>query len=79
MFGPDEIEARVRQQPFVPFRIVTSSGESYDVVDPKLVMIGMREMTVGTPHKRNPRLFSTLHFVAYNDIAEVHVLSVPTV
>ena len=31
MFTADEIEARLRRQPFVPVRVVTSLGQNYDI------------------------------------------------
>ncbi|MHB1425567.1 MAG: hypothetical protein ACYC3I_20560 [Gemmataceae bacterium] len=40
MFSPDEIETRVRARPFVPVRIVTSSGQSFDIYHPALILIG---------------------------------------
>jgi hypothetical protein len=47
MFSPDDIKARVRVQPFHPFRIVTSAGQTFDVYHPDLVLIGRRDLIVG--------------------------------
>ena len=55
MFNADEIQQRVLQQPFVPLRILTGGGESYDVHHPDLIMIGRRSLTIGTASNRNPR------------------------
>jgi hypothetical protein len=40
MFTAEDIRQRIKKQPFVPLRIVTNSGESYDVPHPDLVMVG---------------------------------------
>jgi hypothetical protein len=34
MFGPDEIFSRLHQRPFTPFRLVTSSGEGFEILHP---------------------------------------------
>jgi hypothetical protein len=33
----------------VPFRIITSSGEHFDIAHPELIMVGRRWLAVGTP------------------------------
>jgi hypothetical protein len=33
-----DIRKRIQTQPFVPLRIVTSSGETFDVSDPELLL-----------------------------------------
>jgi hypothetical protein len=38
------IEKLRRKEPFVPFRIITTSGEHYDVVNPNLIAIGQSEL-----------------------------------
>jgi hypothetical protein len=40
MFTADHIYERMQDRPFKPLRIVTSSGESYDVYHPELVVVG---------------------------------------
>jgi hypothetical protein len=49
MLTADDIHDRVRLRPFRPVRLVTSSGESYDIYHPDLIMVGRREVTVGIP------------------------------
>jgi hypothetical protein len=77
MFTPSQIKDRVRQQPFVPLRIVTSSGEAYEVRHPDLVWIGTREIHVGMPSAKDPTIFdshsriarvSLLHITAIEDL-----------
>ena len=54
MFTTADLKKRVRQRPFVPFRVVTSSGETYEVVHPELILVGDRWLEIGTPTQRDP-------------------------
>jgi hypothetical protein len=54
MFTADDIQARIRQRPFVPMRIVTSTGQTYDIQHPELLMVGRRWLIVGTGSAENP-------------------------
>ena len=74
MITAASIRARAQMAPFVPFRVVTSSGRSYDVPHPELIFVGQREVTVGRPSSRNPAFYSEvdrisiLHVTALEDI-----------
>jgi hypothetical protein len=46
MFRPEEIDARLRQQQFEPFTIVTTEGLRYFIDHPELVSVGHRYITV---------------------------------
>jgi hypothetical protein len=48
MITSDEIKKRLARHPFAPFRIVTSSGEHYDILHPEFLMVGKRVLGVGT-------------------------------
>jgi hypothetical protein len=57
-----------------PFRVVTSSGQTYDVLHPELVLLGHNEVTVGTPSVEDPAIYedmyriSLLHITAMEDL-----------
>lgn len=68
MFTTKDIQERVRQQPFVPLRLVTSSGQSYDVYHPDLIWIGRRELMVGTASNDDP-----VHYDQVSRIAIMHI------
>ena len=74
MFTPDEIQARLRERPFLPFRIVTSSGQAYDVVHPDLVMVGRRSLYVGTASNENPSQFEQASRIAILHISDLQDL-----
>jgi hypothetical protein len=56
MLTAKEVLDRVKREPFIPFRIVMSSGEAYEIRHPELVMVGRREIIVGTPAQDDPRI-----------------------
>jgi hypothetical protein len=68
VFTVKDIEARVRQQPFVPLRFVTRSGQSFDVFHPDLILIGKREVMVGTAGNDDPT-----HYDQVSRIAIMHI------
>ncbi len=48
MITSSEIKKRLSDQPFSPFRIVTSSGRHYDILHREFLMVGKRVLGVGT-------------------------------
>jgi hypothetical protein len=74
MLTSDDIRNRFAQRPFLPVRIVTSSGESYTITHPDLVLIGRREIVIGIATPLNPSYFdqlarvSILHITALEDL-----------
>jgi hypothetical protein len=74
MFSSDDIQGRVGQRPFVPLRLVTSSGETFDIYHPDLVLVGRRELTIGMASVENPRQYerqarvALMHITALEDL-----------
>ena len=52
MFRAEDIQARLRERPFHPFRIVVSEGLPYDIRHPDLVFVGARDLMIGFPAGR---------------------------
>jgi hypothetical protein len=77
MFTSDDIQTRVRRRPFVPLRIVTSSGQSYDIYHPDLVMVGRRYLIVGTASTENPSQFKLESRVAVLHVSDLQDLPTP--
>ena len=44
-----DIHEAARRKPFEPFRITLTTGETYDVRHPDLIMVGRRAAIVGIP------------------------------
>jgi hypothetical protein len=74
MFTIADIQTRLHERPFVPVRIVTSSGQSYDVKHPDLVWTGINFLIIGKPSNDNPTIVegasrvALLHIVDLQDI-----------
>ena len=45
----DGLLSLIRQRPFIPFRLVTTDGTSYEIRHPEMLMPGKRTATVGIP------------------------------
>jgi hypothetical protein len=68
MFTADDIQARLRETPFVPVRLLTSSGQSYDITHPDLVLVSKRFLIIGKPSNDNP-----MQIEAASRVAVLHV------
>lgn len=42
----DSIRELIHREPFIPFRIVLTSGQSFDISNPDLVALGETQITV---------------------------------
>lgn len=77
MFSPEMIRTRLKQQPFAPLRIVTSSGEAYTVAHPDLVMVGLRDVIIGLASKKNPSIYADVARIALMHITALEDVPVP--
>jgi hypothetical protein len=74
MFTAEEIQARLRQRPFQPLRIIVSEGMHFDIHHPDLVLVGRRDLSIGSPDQSSPSIYSGIirvalvHVVALEDI-----------
>ncbi len=74
MYSAEDIQARLRQKPFQPMRIIVSEGLRYDIHHPDLVFVGRRDIMIGSPAKDNPSVYdqvtrvALVHVVALEDI-----------
>lgn len=71
MITPKLIYERIKREPFVPLRIVTHSGDHYDVRGPNLVLVGEQEIQVGLTHAENTEYYYDLARVSLSDIKEL--------
>jgi hypothetical protein len=78
MFSPDDIQFRLRRRPFIPLRIVTTTGQTYDIHHPELMMVGRHYVIVGLPSKENPTQFEKDTLVAIIHLTEIQDLPTST-
>ena len=78
MLTSSDVQSRLREIPFTPFRIVTSAETSHDVYHPDMVIVGRRFLIVGTPSTEEPSQaelvtrVSVLHIAELQDVPPVH-------
>ncbi len=44
---PEDLEKKIRQRPFRPFRMFLTGGTVYDVRHPELLLLGRRSLVLG--------------------------------
>lgn len=77
MFNAEFIRSKHKEEPFVPFRLITSSGQAYDVTHPELLMVGKSRLVVGTASNDNPGIFETTNMVAILHVTDLQELLAP--
>lgn len=75
MFSPEEIQGRLRERPFRPFRIIASEGLRYDVNHPGLVFVGRRDLMIGSPAPGRPTIYDQITRVALVHIVALEELT----
>ena len=65
----DNIRGLLDRDPFVPFRLVLSSGRHYDVVDPHMTVLMKSEIFIAFPDGERSSLIPLLHVTS----VETHV------
>ncbi len=74
MFRAEEIQARLREKPFRPVRLIASEGLRYDIHHPDLVLVGERDLMIGFPAPHKPNIYdrvvrvAIVHLVALEDL-----------
>jgi hypothetical protein len=78
MFTAEEIQARLRAQPFRPLRIVASEGLRLDIHRPDLVFVGRRDLMIGSPDPASPSIYDRITYVALVHIVALEDLQTPS-
>jgi len=76
----DVVFARLRRRPFVPFRLILTSGTTYDILHPEMLFVSKSGLTVAiydrdqrpSPEELPMReaLVSFLHIAATEDLPQ---------
>jgi hypothetical protein len=74
MITSADIGEKLSTQPFEPFRIVTSSGESYDVTHPEVVFLSKRVAYVGVAKDPRLKIYDPVHVVSILHITALEPL-----
>ncbi len=77
MITAEDVRLRLREIPFQPFRIVTSSGSTYDIRHPDSVYVSRRVLYVGIYQPRNPTIPDRVAHVSVLHITDLQPLDEP--
>jgi len=71
--GPQDLDSELHKEPFQPFRIVTTTGKTYDITerDRPMILVGKRTVIIGF---RVPE--TDPHFDRYEVLSLVHIVRV---
>ncbi len=72
---PAEVRSRLR--PFAPFRIFTTSGETFDIRSPDMIMVLVGSVIIGFPASADPDTFERFTQLSLQHIIKMEPLSVP--
>ena len=74
MYGAEDIQTRLRERPFHPFRIVASEGLRFDIHHPDLILVGRHDLMIGHPDTTTPTIYDRVtrlalaHLVALEEL-----------
>lgn len=69
----DTFREILKRQPFEPFRVVTSSGESYNVMHPEMAFVTAKALVLAIPDAGHPD-GERIAFCSYLHVAHVETL-----
>jgi len=67
----EELHKAAHRQPFEPFRIILTTGATYDIRHPDLIMVGQRSAMIGLTNAQNRTAYDRSIKVDLLDIAEI--------
>jgi hypothetical protein len=72
----EELQTKARRQPFEPFRVILTTGATYDIRHPDLIMVGRRSAIIGVTKRPeggvydNPIQVDLLHVVGVESMPD---------
>jgi len=73
----EELRAAVHKQPFEPFRVVLTTGTTYDIRRPDLIMVGQRSAIIGMTNNPEATAYDRTIKVDLLHIVAIEELPVP--
>jgi len=73
----EELHEVARRQPFEPFRLILTTGATYDIRHPDLIMVGRRSAIIGLTNKEDGTVYDRTIKVDLLHVVGIQELSVP--
>jgi hypothetical protein len=77
MFRAEDIQARLQQRPFRPFRIIASEGQQFEIREADLVLVGWHDVMIGFPDSSYPTIYDRVTRLAWVNVVSMEDLPVP--
>ena len=74
MITAQDVRELLAQRPFEPFRIVTSSGQHYDIPHSDFLFVTKRTLRIGTPKTEGDKEPDGLHLVSILYVTALEVI-----
>jgi hypothetical protein len=74
MITAQDVRERLAKRPFEPFRIVTSSGQHYDVYHSDFLFVCKRTLTIGTPKTVGDKDPDGTHLISILHVTSLEVI-----
>ena len=77
MLSYEDIQGRIHEKPFRPFRIVASEGMKYEIYHPDLVFVGRNDLQIGFASPEHPKAYDRVIRIAMIHIAGLEDIPSP--
>lgn len=77
--APQDLDSELKKEPFQPFRIVTTTGKTYDIreKDRPLMLVGKRSVIIGLRVPDTDPYFDRYEVVSFLHIVRLEPIPVP--
>lgn len=72
----EELQKAAHRQPFKPFRMVLTTGATYDIRHSDLIMVGKRSATIGITHQPDNTVYDYAFMIDLFHIVGIEELPV---
>ena len=71
----DSIRKLWRQRPFVPFRVVTDTGQRYDILTPDQIMVTKTTLAVARRKNKRDPVFDSVHHLGVLNVESIEPIN----
>lgn len=77
MLRTEDLQSRLRARPFRPFRVLAAEGPPVEVFHPDLVLLGRRDLIIGSPDPHDRTVYAEATRIDFADILSLEDLPDP--